>query len=214
VPSLFTPVVPSGALRDRPQPRIDGDGLALRPWRETDIPHLIAAYQDPEISHWHARTLADEGEAREWLERRQRSLAEETGVDWAIVDPRDDETVLGRAGLNFVDLTEGLGEVAYWVSPGHRRQRVATRALFALSDWAFDDLGLHRLALLHSTHNEPSCRVAQRGLYVLEGTLREQALHPDGWHDMHVHARLATDVGRPSGYGRLTARTGSTARPR
>ena len=68
-----------------------------------------------------------------------------------------------------------------------------TKGQAVLARWAFDDLGLHRLGLLHSTRNAGSCRVAQRGLYVAEGTLREQALHADGWHDMHVHARLATD---------------------
>jgi ribosomal-protein-alanine N-acetyltransferase len=140
MPSLFAPVVPAGALSQRPQPRINGHGLLLRPWRGLDIPALMAAYADPEISHWHARTFSDAHEARDWV-----------------------------------------------------RQRVATRALCALSDWAFDDLGLHRLALLHATRNAGSCRVAHRGLYVAEGTLREQALHPDGWHDMHLHARLATD---------------------
>jgi [ribosomal protein S5]-alanine N-acetyltransferase len=193
VPSLFAPVVPAGALADRPQPRIERHRLALRPWREADIPALITAYADPEIRHWHARTLSDVDEARDWLRQRERSRAQETAIDWAVVDPADDAIVLGRAGLNSVDLTEGIAEVAYWVSPEHRRKQVATRALWVLSDWAFDDVGLHRLGLLHSTRNTGSCRVAQRGLYVAEGTLREQALHADGWHDMHVHARLATD---------------------
>jgi hypothetical protein len=26
-----------------------------------------------------------------------------------------------------------------------------------------------------------------------EGTKRAELLHTDGWHDMHLHARLATD---------------------
>jgi len=193
MPSQFAPVVPEGALRDRPQPRIEGHGLVLRPWREGDIPALIAAYDDPEIRQWHARTLEDEHEARAWLQQRQGARRRETAVDWAVVDPANDKIVLGRAGLNSVDLTEGLADVAYWVAPAHRRERIATRALCALSDWAFDDLCLQRLALLHSTRNQPSCRVAERGLYVAEGTLRQAALHPDGWHDMHLHARLASD---------------------
>jgi ribosomal-protein-alanine N-acetyltransferase len=193
MPSQFTPVVSEGALRDRRQPRIAGDGLSLRPWREADIPTLMAAYADPELRHWHARTLDDEQEARDWLRRHERRRTRETAIDWAVVDPADDTIVLGRAGLISVDLTEGIGEVGYWVVPEHRRQCVATRALCALSDWAFDDLGLHRLALLHSTRNQGSCRVAQAALYIAEGTLREQAMHPDGWHDMHLHARLATD---------------------
>jgi hypothetical protein len=29
--------------------------------------------------------------------------------------------------------------------------------------------------------------------YRLEGIKRSEALHGDGWHDMHLHARLAAD---------------------
>ena len=193
MPSQFAPVVPDGALSQPLQARIDGDGVLLRPWGELDVPAVLAAYADPEIAHWHARTLADESEARDWLRQREQYRHRETAVDWAVVDPADETIVLGRAGLNSVDLAEGIAEVAYWVMPEHRGRRVAARALSALSDWAFEDLGLHRLGLLHSTRNQRSCHVAQAALYRLEGTLRERALHHDGWHDMHLHARLATD---------------------
>jgi len=55
------------------------------------------------------------------------------------------------------------------------------------------DLGLHRLELRHSTANPASCRVAARAGFRLEGTLRSAMRHPDGWHDMHLHARLQGD---------------------
>ena len=35
--------------------------------------------------------------------------------------------------------------------------------------------------------------MAAKAGYVLEGTRRQQALHWDGWHDMHLHARLQGD---------------------
>jgi len=78
-----------------------------------------------------------------------------------------------------------------WVLPVARGRGVASHALQEITRWAFDDLGLHRLELEHSTHNEASCRVAARGGYELEGTMRHQGLHLDGWHDTHLHAALA-----------------------
>jgi len=30
--------------------------------------------------------------------------------------------------------------------------------------------------------------------FVLEGTMLGEALHADGWHDMHLHARLSGDA--------------------
>ena len=61
--------------------------------------------------------------------------------------------------------------------------------------WAFETLGLHRIEVDHSVENPASCRVATRAGFRLEGTKRGDALHADGWHDMHLHARVAgTDV--------------------
>jgi ribosomal-protein-alanine N-acetyltransferase len=76
---------------------------------------------------------------------------------------------------------------------------VATRALRAVTARMFRQVGLHRIELLHSTANEASCRVANQSGYTYEGTKRRQALHADGWHDMHLHARLRDDDGAPRG---------------
>lgn len=46
--------------------------------------------------------------------------------------------------------------------------------------------------MLHSTLNPASCRVAEKAGFALEGTRREAALHADGHHDMHLHARIDT----------------------
>jgi ribosomal-protein-alanine N-acetyltransferase len=68
---------------------------------------------------------------------------------------------------------------------------VAPRALQAGTSWALGDLGLHRVELVHSTTNRASCRVAAKAGYELEGTKRGDLLHADGWHDMHLHAKIA-----------------------
>lgn len=131
-----------------------------------------------------------EAEALEWVMERSRRWAAETGVDWAVVD-RD--RVIGRVGFKALDLPEAQAEAGYWVLPSTRGGGVAVRALRAASTWMFAQIGFHRLELTHSTDNEVSCRVAQSAGYRLEGTRRQQGLHADGWHDMHLHARLEDD---------------------
>lgn len=56
---------------------------------------------------------------------------------------------------------------------------------------AYQDAAIHRLGLVHSTRNEASCKVALAAGFAPEGTLRGSGKHVDGWHDMHLHARLA-----------------------
>lgn len=189
MPSLVTPAVPAGTMNSRSQPEIHAEGLTLRPWRAEDHEAVMAAYADPAIQRWHARTMTDE-EARAYIDGWERRWLAETGAGWAVVD---DGKVAGQISLRTIDLREGLAEVSYWVLPAARGRRTASRALGALTEWAFGRLGLHRIEVLHSTANEASCRVATAAGYRLEGTKRSEAKHADGWHDMHLHARIVGD---------------------
>jgi RimJ/RimL family protein N-acetyltransferase len=178
-----------GALAAQVQPEIHGEGLMLRPWQPEDYSVVLAAYADPAIQRWHARTMTED-EARAYVERWERRWLAESGAGWAVVDG---DKVAGQISYFDLDLQDGLAEVSYWVTPAARGRRTATRALKALTEWSFGSLGLHRIEVLHSTANEPSCRVATAAGYPLEATKRSHAKHADGWHDMHVHARVAGD---------------------
>ncbi len=188
MPLLVSPVVAAGTLARLEQPVLTGAGIVLRPWRATDAPVVAAAYADPGIQRWHARSLSLE-EARAWAAQWPGRWHAETGAGWAVAD----DAVLGQISLRTIDLAAGLAEISYWVLPAARGRQLAARALGVLSRWTFDVLGLHRIEVQHATRNVASCRVAERAGYPAEGTKRSQALHPDGWHDMHLHARVAGD---------------------
>jgi RimJ/RimL family protein N-acetyltransferase len=193
VPELRAPVVPAGTFGSRPQPTIEREGLVIRPWLEDDAPVLVRAYADPEIRRWHVRTM-DEAEAREWVLERHARWRAEAGGDWAVLAG---QTPAGRVAVHGLDLHEGSGEVGYWVLPEQRGRGLAALALGALCEWLFDAGGLRRLELDHSTANPASCRVALNAGFAVEGVRRAAVLHEDGWHDMHLHARLAGDPARP-----------------
>lgn len=130
-------------------------------------------------------------EAHDWIAGWSDRWRSETGAGWAVLDAG---AVVGQISLRrFVHL-DGLSEVSYWVLPAARGRRIAARALSALTAWSFTRLQLHRIELTHSTANVASCRVAERAGFALEGTKRRDARHVDGWHDMHLHARLDDDI--------------------
>jgi RimJ/RimL family protein N-acetyltransferase len=171
-----------------PQPVLAADGLELRPWSPGDVDAVVAAYGDPGIQRWHVRSMTPD-EAAAWIGARNDLWSAEKGAEWAVTE---EGRLVGRAGLNHLDLTEGIGNVAYWVVPDARGRGIASRATGILGDWSFG-VGLQRLQLEHSTLNLASCRVAERSGYTLEGTLRSYVRHADGRHDMHLHARLRPD---------------------
>lgn len=184
------PVIRSGSLAASTQPVLPADrGLRLRPWEAADAPAFLAAYQDDEIRRWHTRRPEPSSEARvlEWFEAYRRDWAAERGGHWAV--DRGDGEVLGRIAMRGWDFDDGNAGVAYWVLPEARGAGVATCAVEALTAWAWST-GFQRLHLEHSTRNPGSCRVATKSGFVLEGTKRSAAVHDDGRHDMHLHARI------------------------
>lgn len=183
----------SGCLAGAPQPVIPvaGGGLRLRPWERADAQAFLSAYEDEGTRRWHTHRPSTEAEVREWFEGYRQDWEREKGCHWAVA--RESGEVLGRMALRRVDFADGVANAAYWVLPAARGAGVACRALAAVSSWALDDIGFHRLELDHSTRNDASCRVATKAGYLLEGTKRSSAVHDDGRHDMHLHARVRGD---------------------
>ncbi|MEU1248123.1 GNAT family N-acetyltransferase [Micromonospora arida] len=192
MPLLVAPALPAGSLAAQEQPHLPvRPGLALRPWRDDDAPAVRAAFDCPQIQRWHVRRIDGDDEARSWTAQWPSRWRDETAASWAIADA--DDRPLGQVGLRGVLLTEASAQLSYWLLPAARGRGIATEALGALTRWSFTRAGLHRLALDHSTANAASCRVATRAGFPVEGVLRGSVRHADGWHDMHLHARLRTD---------------------
>ncbi|MFH8734799.1 MULTISPECIES: GNAT family N-acetyltransferase [unclassified Streptomyces] len=193
MPMTISQVLAAGTLARGPQPTIEAEGgLLLRPWRDEDVPAVYAAFRDPAIQHWHVRVAESEDEARGWIREWRDGWDGEQRVGWAVATADTDE-VVGRMGLRSLSLHEGVAEVAYWVLPAARGAGIAPRAVAALSRWALDEVGFHRLELQHAVGNMASCRVALKSGFALEGTKRSALLHADGWHDSHLHARVQGD---------------------
>ncbi|MFF2082173.1 GNAT family N-acetyltransferase [Nocardia sp. NPDC058176] len=186
------PTLPAGTLANSPQPTLPASGnLLLRPWEPADAPTFLSAYQDTETRRWHTNRPTTETQVREWFDTYRQDWQQEKAGHWAVT--RAGAEVLGRIALRSLDFDEGTAVLAYWVLPSARGAGVASRALSSLSTWAIDEIGFHRLELEHSTSNNASCRVATKSGYLLEGTRRSAAVHDDGRHDMHLHARIRGD---------------------
>ncbi|MFI2104311.1 GNAT family N-acetyltransferase [Isoptericola sp. NPDC019693] len=186
LPVTFAP------FTDPEQPVLDvpAAGARLRPWRVEDAAAVRAVYADAAIQQWHVRVLESDDEAREVLDGWRAGWADGRESSWAVADATDDSVVLGRTAVKTFD-PHGVGAVAYWTAPAARGRGVAPAALVVAAGWAFA-AGFHRLELVHSTDNPSSCRVAEKAGFEAEGVLRQSVRHLDGWHDMHLHARLAT----------------------
>lgn len=175
-------------------PDLRGDGVLLTAWRPDDLPAIVGLADDV-ARHWsrsfaHMHTVDD---AARWL-------AERSGpgrVDWAVRDPATGALV-GRTSLHRITTEPASAELGYGVHPEHRRRGVAVAAVATAVSYAFGDLGLLRVELVHDVGNVGSCAVATRSGFALEGVERQALGYPDGRvADQHRHARLATDPPGP-----------------
>lgn len=179
--------------------RLLGTGLMLRPFSPSDERRAAQALGDPEITRWatgaHLHSLPAAERATQWL--RTRLTAWSDGIpDFAITDP-DTDDLTGYIGLRRI--RNGNAEVGSWIAPWARHRGLATQALLTAAGWALattdnGGMGLHRIALHHSTDNAASCTVAAKAGLLLEGTMRQATTDNTGArYDAHLHARLATD---------------------
>ncbi|MFF9851476.1 GNAT family N-acetyltransferase [Streptomyces litmocidini] len=190
----IAPVVPPGRMKQTRQPDFTLPGnMHLRPWQESDAQILVQSCLDPDIQHWNRPGRLTTDTAREKIERWKLRWQDEEAAIWAVT-PADDAPV-GLIGLADLDLPGGSGEFVYWLLPAGRGRGAMVNATLAVSRWAFDTLGLHRLRITHSVNNTASCRVATQAGFAWEGTMRSALLHADGWHDEHLHARIQGDTG-------------------
>ena len=168
------------------------------------------------FSDWAPRTEAD---ARAYLAEHEQARRRGQQIELALVEPHDENVVLGGASLNDVDLRQGRAAIGYWLAPHARGRGVATHAVRLISGWAFEDLQLARLELTCGPDNRASQRVAERCGFTREGVLRSHIPFKGGRRDTVVFSLLPGELrsGRPRhqlapAAARLRDRASSTPR--
>jgi RimJ/RimL family protein N-acetyltransferase len=164
----------------------------LVPPEPAHAPAALRMLTDPDVEQWHPASVVDLDGARAWI-ARSAAWSSEFAV-WSIVDQA--AHFVGNCMLVRIDRDDQKhATVGYRTAPWARGEGVATAAVIAIAAWAFDQLGLERLELLHVVANPASCAVARKAGFTLEGVLRQQYRATDGsrW-DSHLHSLLFSDV--------------------
>jgi RimJ/RimL family protein N-acetyltransferase len=171
------------------------DELALRPWRDTDAPALLAACQDPEIARW--VTIPQPfgpADADAFITASHAMRLDRTGSPFAIVEAATDR-LLGAVTLFGPDGHQAT--VGMWLVPAARGRGVGTRTLERLAEWTFQTTPVFRLDCFIMVGNEASERMVERAGFQREGVLRGWDLHHGGVPvDCVAYSLLRTDEAR------------------
>ncbi|MDX2563325.1 GNAT family N-acetyltransferase [Streptomyces sp. TX20-6-3] len=170
--------------------------LVLRPWRMEDVAALVEVSRDRTLRQWMSSVVDTDADGTRWVQAQQQGWAAGDRFGFAVFEARTGsvrEQLVGNVALKRVSSGTPAAEVGYWTAAHARGRGVASRALEALTSWAFATFeadGLERLELLHQVDNLASCRVAQKGRYDFDTIL--PAAPPSFPCDGHLHIRRAS----------------------
>jgi RimJ/RimL family protein N-acetyltransferase len=119
--------------------------------------------------------------------RAQATIAARTDLPMLLWCKRTG-ALAGATGLHRIDWTVPKADIGYWCRRGFQGQGLVTEAVRAVTAFAFDTLGVRRVALHTEEANQASRRVAERAGFTLESVVRQVAAECGG-EMREIHAK-------------------------
>ncbi len=167
--------------------------VRLRPFEERDLEAMAAYRGDAEV----CRFLPFEPQSPDDIRRRIGHLFGRTSLDGdrggIVVVVESDGAVIGDLVLFHLDPEAGSAEIGWVMSPAASGRGLATEAVRALIDTAFEVYGLRRLVAQIDPHNTRSVALAERLGLRREAHFVEKDWFKGRWGDLFVYAVLARD---------------------
>jgi len=174
-------------------PAIETSRLLLRPMEIGDAPAIHAYWSDPEFHRYvSTEPPASPDAAREMVQGWIALAAEKRRPFWVMV-AKESNQVVGTISINVLDLTNHCGQLGYEVAREQWGKGIATEAVRAVLSYGFGTMGLNRIAAYCWDGNVASQRVMEKAGMRYEGTLRQVRYAKGAYHDMRLHARLASE---------------------
>ncbi|MFC6707836.1 GNAT family N-acetyltransferase [Flexivirga alba] len=176
---------------------LEGNGIRLRPWRDTDAPD--EALDEP-LSRFMLGSAPASEDFDEWLLGRRERMADGEAVVWCVADATTDRALGGIQLFRMnLPMLRGSARLAYWLQPSARGHGHIATALDLLVPHAFSPpsdggLGLRRIGANVDVENLTSQRVLRAGGFRAIGTTSGQPAYDDGSvSDETEFELLATD---------------------
>lgn len=102
-------------------------------------------------------------------------------------------SVCGVCGFNWIEPSNRVCEIGYWLSADHQGRGIITASVRRLVQHAFEDLNLNRITLPVARKNLKSRAVPERLGFQQEGVLRQAEWLYDHFVDHVLYAQVRSD---------------------
>ena len=173
-----------------PDGRVSDGQVALRPMRADDWEaiHSFAGLQEVyRYQAWEANTAE---QTREYVADAAAAFEDpaQTRFYLSAVHPR--EHIVGLAQVTIHSAEWRCAEIGYTVHPDHWGRGFGTMIAHLVVDYAFRELGMHRVQATCDPRNVASAGILRKVGMTHEGTLRHTMRLRDGWRDSHMFSLL------------------------
>jgi RimJ/RimL family protein N-acetyltransferase len=172
---------------------LESERLTLRRFADSDLAPFLAYRNDPEVARYQAWESCTEREATAMIEEL-KSLQPGAPGEWFqfAIELKETGALIGDCALK-VEEDGRQAEVGFSLSREHRGKGYASEAVSCLLDYAFGDLGLHRVVAVTDQENEPSIALLERLGMRREGSFVHNAWSKGKWASEYLYAMLADE---------------------
>jgi RimJ/RimL family protein N-acetyltransferase len=177
--------------------RLTTPRLILRPISLGDVDDLWPYVSDPDICKymsWHPHK--DKTETKIFVERVISDMNENKSYTWTIFFHGEFCGIISLIGIlrKHRALTYNRAELAYWLGKRFQHKGIMTEAGKRIIEFAFQELGVHRLIVSHVSQNDLSKRLIKRLNFKYIGTEREAFSKNGHWFDHNLYELLEYDL--------------------
>lgn len=165
--------------------------LYLRRFQQADSEPLLAIRNDPEVARYQSWSTSSREGIKGFIESQQQVEPGMTGQWFQFaVTLQESGTLIGDCGLHVLAEDARLAEIGYTFGRAFQGQGYATEAVWAMLDYAFGVLELHRISAICDVRNGGSIRVLERLGFRREGHTLQAFWNRGTWVDEYLYALL------------------------
>jgi RimJ/RimL family protein N-acetyltransferase len=170
--------------------RLETERLILRRCVDSDLVQFLAYRNDPEVARYQAWESYTEHEASAMIEEL-KSLQPGTPGEWFqfAIELKETAALIGDCALT-VEQDGRQAEIGFTLSREHQGKGYAQEAVSCLLDYAFGDVGLHRVVAITDRENDPSIALLERLGMRREGCFVQNAWFKGKWASEYLYAVL------------------------
>ncbi|WP_241674988.1 GNAT family N-acetyltransferase [Paenibacillus luteus] len=169
------------------------DRLILRQLEEKDADAMELLIDDYEV----ARTTLNipypypKGSAVSFILHRAEVAGDGDGYSFAVIH-KEKEAFMGSIGMQ-INKSSNRAELGYWLGKPYWNQGFITEGVRRIIQFAFEELGLHKIHAAAMSKNPASSSVMKKAGMKYEGTFLQHYLKWDNYEDIDYYGLLRED---------------------